>query len=90
MAFLDDLPYLEVNQEYANDLTRFGNNIGCQCNCDYFNGDVYGDDFWDCSVCTEGFFMAIKSSESETYCESNNNKDNYFLYNEESQIYKNI
>ena len=88
LAFLDDLPYLEVKEEYANDFTRFGYNIGCQCNCDYFNSDVYGDDFWDCSVCNEGFFKAIGPGENDKYCEFNRYKDNYFLYNEELKIYK--
>ena len=32
--------------------------------------------------------MAMGSSESETHCENKNNIDYYFLYNEESQIYK--
>ena len=86
LAFLDDLPYLKVKKQYAGDLTRFGEYAGCSNNCDNFYSDA--QNFWDCSVCREGYFKAIESSESETHCENNNNKDYYFLYNEESQIYK--
>ena len=86
-AFLDDLPYLQVKKAYEGDLTRFGEYAGCSLKCENFYTDA--ENFWDCSSCRLGYFKAMKgSSESETTCESNNKKDYYFLYNEESQIYK--
>ena len=86
LAFLSDLPYLKVKIANAGDLTRFGKYAGCSSKCENFYTDV--NHFWDCSVCREGYFRAIESSESETICENNNNKDYYFLFNAESQIYK--
>ena len=88
LAFLNDLPYIRFKNGYIEDLTYFGNNKGCQCKCNYFTTGIYENDFWNCNACIGGFFMAIESSESEKHCENNNNKDQYFLYNEESQIYK--
>ena len=85
-AFLKDQSYLRISNE--GELKRFGKGEGCQSNCDYFASTVYGNDFWDCSVCLDGYFRATESSESETYCEKNGNKDYYFLYNQESLIYK--
>ena len=88
-AFLDDLPYLQVTKNYKGEITRFGENTGCKCKCTSFDTGVYGDDFWDCTDCAEGYFKAMKgSSESETTCESNNNKDYYFLYNQDLEIYR--
>ena len=86
LAFLDDLPYLKVKKEYAGDLTRFGEYAGCSCRCDNFISNV--NEFWDCSVCRGGYFMAMESIESETHCETDDKKDYYFLYNSESNIYK--
>ena len=87
-AFLNDLPYIRFKNGYTEDLTYFGRNKGCQCDCTYFTTGVYDEHFWNCDECRTGFFRATESSESETYCENNDNKDNYFLYNAESQIYK--
>ena len=86
-AFLDSLSYLKVTKDYNGDITRFKNN-GCERKCNYFDTGVYAADFWDCTVCMDGFFSAIKSSESDYECVSNDNKDYYFLYNEGDQIYK--
>ena len=85
-ALLDDLSYLEVTKDYSEDLIRFGENKGCKFKCEFFTGGDYGDNVWDCTACVEGYFLAWTSS--GTYCENNNNKGYYFLYNEESQIYK--
>ena len=86
-AFLDSLSYLKVTKDYNRDITRFKNN-GCERKCNYFDTGVYAADFWDCTVCMDGFFRAIQSSESDYECVSNDNKDYYFLYNEGDQIYK--
>ena len=88
LAFLNDLPYIRFKKGYSEVLTRFGNNIGYKCNCEAFETGTYGDDFWVSNACIGGYFMAMGSSESETHCENKNNIDYYFLYNEESQIYK--
>ena len=86
LAFLADLPFLKVKRDFSGDLTKFGEYAGCLAKCENFESNE--NNFWDCSACAEGYFMAMGSSESETYCEDNNKKDYYFLYNEESQIYK--
>ena len=86
LAFLDDLPYLQVTKQYAGDIVRFGKNNGCQCKCEYFNDQEHINDFWDCTACMDGYFLALESS--GTKCVNNNNKKYYFLYNEESQLYR--
>ena len=89
LAFLDDLPYLKVTKDYKSEIIRFGQNIGYKCKCEYLYDLDYRDGFYYTDTCMEGFFMAMKeSSESETHCQSDGNKDYYFLYNSESNIYK--